>query len=79
MIKGPQTDLNSNALEIKIASGKVCLVSASNIAILKRRWTEIELFKQVGFHERFIFWTYKEEMNFCFVRVFTKWACIISL
>ena len=32
--KGTADDFNSNALEIKIASGKVCLVSASNIAIL---------------------------------------------
>ena len=32
--QGTADDLNSNALEIKIASGKACLVSASNIAIL---------------------------------------------
>ena len=32
--QGTADDLNSNALEIKIASGKVCLVSASKIAIL---------------------------------------------
>ena len=40
------------------------LVSASNIAV---SGTETEFFKQVGFSERFIFWTYKDEMNFCFV------------
>ena len=32
--QGTADDLNSNALKIKIAGGKVCLVSASNIAIL---------------------------------------------
>ena len=32
--QGTADDLNSNALEIKIASGKVCLVSASKTAIL---------------------------------------------
>ena len=30
--QGTADDLNSNALEIKIASGKVCLVSASKTA-----------------------------------------------
>ena len=51
--QGTADDLNSNALEITIANGKVCLVS----------WTEIKLFKQVGFPERFMFCTYKEEMK----------------
>ena len=32
--QGTADDLNSNALEIKIASGNDCLVSASKIAIL---------------------------------------------
>ena len=59
--QGTADDLNLNALEIKIANGMVCLVSASNIAV---SGTETELFKLVGFSERFIFWTYKDEMNF---------------
>ena len=84
--------------EMKIASGKVFPVSVSKKNChFKRRWREIELFKQVGFPELFIltplcvhsaralsdsfcfrFRTYKEEMNFCFVGIFTEGACIIS-
>ena len=65
--QGTADELNSNALEIKIASGKDCLVSASKLAILNSDGRRQNFFKQVGFPERFIFWTYKEEVNFCFV------------
>ena len=66
--QGTADELNSNAL--KTASGKDCLVSASKLAILNSDGRRQSLFKQVGFPERFIFWTYKEEVNFCFVSLY---------
>ena len=48
--QGTADDLNSNALEIKIASGKVCLVSASNIAIFKTQMDGDRTFQAISFN-----------------------------